>query len=128
MSAAPELIAAVAALDAAGGRLRIVDGRLRVDVDQELPEEIWSALAAHRDELLANVAGDRRIWDDAPIWADREGDRAPVSSPDGIDRCDRCGSPATTEHAIHDGRSVRLDCAACGRFRKFTLWHGVVMP
>lgn len=122
------LLEALAVLHRAGGRLTLADGRLRVDVDVELPEDVWQVLADHRDELLADVAGDRQIWDDAPIWTDREGDRAPVSSPDGIDRCDRCGSPATTEQTIHDGRSVRLDCAACGRFRKFTLWHGVVMP
>lgn len=124
------LLEALAALDRAGGRLTLLDGRVRVDVDQELPETVWSTLAAHREEFVAALAGDRPvIWSDTtPIWPDRAGNREQLPSPAGIDCCGRCGSTETVSQEIHSGRSVRLDCAACGLFRKFTVWHGVTMP
>jgi hypothetical protein len=127
MSDCPELFDALAALDAAGGRLSVEAGRLRIDVDAELPDAVWETLKAHRDQLLATVAGDRQLWDDTiPVWPDRPGDRLPV--PAGVDCCDRCGSTETIDQDIHGGKSQRRDCAACGRFRKFTVWNGVPMP
>jgi hypothetical protein len=35
-----------------------------------------------------------------------------------------CGSRETVDVAIHNGRSTRRDCARCGRFLAFTVWHG----
>jgi hypothetical protein len=131
MSTAPdELLEAMAALDAAGGRMRVVDGRLRVEVDLELPDSVWEVFKSHRDHLVAMLAGDRPIWPEAgpPIWRDRPGDLELLPAPDGVDRCDRCRSTETVEQTIHGGRSVRLDCAACGRFRKFVVWNGDPMP
>jgi hypothetical protein len=123
-----DLLEALAALDLAGGRLALVDGRLRVDVDQELPEAVWATLAAHREDLVAFLAGDRPvIWTDAtPIWPDRDRDQLP--SPAGTDCCKHCRSTETADKPIHQGASVRRDCAACGRFRRFTVWYGVTMP
>jgi hypothetical protein len=123
-----QLLEALAALDAAGGRLTLVDGRVRVDVDQELPETVWSTLARCRDELVATLAGDRPIWDDAPIWPSRGPELHTLPLPAGVDRCDRCRSTETVDQPIHGGASVRRDCAACGRFRAFARWHGFVMP
>ncbi len=122
-----ELTEALVELNAAGGRLSIVDGRLRIDVEVELPDAVWAALERHRDELLVAVAGDRQLWDDAaPIWQDRHGDE--LRPPAGVDCCDRCGSTETIDQPIHGGASVRRDCAACGRIRKFTVWNGAPMP
>lgn len=128
MSDSPELLEALAVLDAAAGRLSVEAGRLRVDVEVELPESVWQTLKAHRDELVATLAGDRPIWPEAaePIWQDRAGDFLPA--PDGVDRCGRCRSTDTVDQTIHDGRSVRRDCAVCGRFRKFVIWNGDPMP
>jgi hypothetical protein len=123
------LLEALAVLDRAGGRLTLVEGRVRVDVDQELPDDVWSTLAAHREELIGSLTRGRPIWaDTTPIWPDRSGDRKQLPQPAGVDRCDRCGSTETVEQSIHGGASTRRDCAACGRFRKFVVWYGVPMP
>jgi hypothetical protein len=122
------LLESLAALDRASGRLALVDGRVRVDVDQELPETVWSTLAAHREELIGSLTRGRPIWDDTPIWPTRAADRDRLPSPAGIDCCDRCGSTETVDQSIHGGASVRRDCAVCGRFRKFAVWNGVPMP
>jgi hypothetical protein len=124
------LLEALAALDRAGGRLTLVDGRLRVDVDQELPETVWSTLAAHREDLVAALAGDRPvIWSDtSQIWPDPVGDNDQLPSPAGVHCCERCGSTETVDQPIHGGASTRRDCAVCGRFRKFVVWNGAPMP
>jgi hypothetical protein len=126
---APELIEAIAAVHAAGGRIRS-DGRtVTVDVDVELPETVWQVLADHRDDLIADRACDY-ITDESwsQIWPERSPQPIAMPAVAGVDCCDRCGATETVSQEIHGGRSVRLDCAACGRFRKFTTWHGVEMP
>jgi hypothetical protein len=35
----------------------------------------------------------------------------------------RCGSTAWRDVPIHEGRSVRRDCAKCGRFIDFPVWY-----
>ena len=40
-------------------------------------------------------------------------------------RCDRCRSTEYRDVSIHGGRSVRRDCARCGRFLDFPVWYGV---
>lgn len=124
------LESALLAVESAGGRMRIVDGGLHVDVDIELPEPVWQTLKRHRDEIIATLAGDGPIWPEhaPPIWPDRfgHGDRLPA--PAGVECCDRCRSTETIDTAIHGGRSIRRDCAVCGRFRKFTIWNGDPMP
>jgi hypothetical protein len=125
---ADDLQDALAAIHAAGGRLTLFNGSLRIDVDRELPDEVWASIATHREELIATLAGDRPIWTDDPIWPERTSEAARLLPTAGVDCCDRCRSTETVSQQIHGGRSVRLDCAACGRFRKFTVWHGVTMP
>jgi hypothetical protein len=36
----------------------------------------------------------------------------------------RCGSTRWRDVPIHGGRSIRRDCARCGRFLSFPLWYG----
>jgi hypothetical protein len=162
------------AIRAAGGIVTIEGDRLVVDIDRDLPEPTWQAVAEHRDELVRLLsprparpeaivhaiheaggaiaaAGDRLAIhlpngiDGETLellehhrdgvhehlrkaeWADPL-PRGPLRQPAGVECCDRCGSTETIDQTIHGGRSTRQDCARCGRFRKFTRWHGVTMP
>lgn len=36
----------------------------------------------------------------------------------------RCGSTTSQDVQIHDGKSVRRDCARCRRFIEFPVWYG----
>lgn len=38
--------------------------------------------------------------------------------------CDRCRSREFRDVSIHDGASIRRDCAVCGRFLCFPVWYG----
>jgi hypothetical protein len=38
----------------------------------------------------------------------------------------RCGSTETVGVSIHNGQSIRDDCAGCGRFHCFSLWYGKI--
>ena len=37
--------------------------------------------------------------------------------------CPRCENDEATLHIIHDGDSIRRDCARCGRFIDFPVWY-----
>ena len=157
----------------AGGQVSVVGNRLSVEADAELPDDLWQALADHKDDLLAlltapsdpvavlreiHAAGGTVVADGKRLalhlpdgitdetldrlaaardgihrhltetaWEDPFTDRQ-LPPPAGFDRCDRCRSPETVDREIHGGDSIRQDCAVCGRFRKFTRWHGVEMP
>jgi hypothetical protein len=39
-------------------------------------------------------------------------------------RCGSCGTRQFVDVSIHGGRSVRRDCARCGQFVSFPVWHG----
>ena len=41
-----------------------------------------------------------------------------------VARCTRCGSRKFRDVDIHNGQSLRRDCAQCGRFLDFPLWYG----
>lgn len=53
-----------------------------------------------------------------PFWLGR---RLPPRDPN---RCPRCGWTERRGVSIHNGTSIREDCAACGAFIKFVRWHG----
>ncbi len=38
--------------------------------------------------------------------------------------CRNCGSTEFCEIPVHQGRSVRRDCARCGRTFNFPVWNG----
>lgn len=38
--------------------------------------------------------------------------------------CDKCGSTEFVDVPIHDGQSIRRDCAKCSRFLGFPMWYG----
>ena len=37
--------------------------------------------------------------------------------------CDHCGSDQHKDYSIHGGRSIRRDCANCGRFIQWQKWN-----
>ena len=39
--------------------------------------------------------------------------------------CDSCSSTDYVDTPVHDGRSLRRDCAKCGHCWGFPIWHGV---
>ena len=39
--------------------------------------------------------------------------------------CDRCGATKHKSIPIHDGRSIRRDCANCGRTHGFSEWNPI---
>ncbi len=44
------------------------------------------------------------------------------------DACSRCSSTEFRDTPIHDGQSVRRDCAICNRTLGFPVWYGVEQP
>jgi hypothetical protein len=48
----------------------------------------------------------------------------PAADPRPIEVCDRCGSIEYMDTPIHEGRSVRRDCALCRRFMGWPRWYG----
>jgi hypothetical protein len=48
----------------------------------------------------------------------------PPRKPKRPDAVCRCGSTQWRDVPIHGGRSIRRDCARCGRFLGFPLWYG----
>jgi hypothetical protein len=48
----------------------------------------------------------------------------PPRKPKRPDAVCRCGSTQWRDVPIHGGRSIRRDCARCGRFLAFPLWYG----
>lgn len=49
-------IDALLAIRTAGGTATIDDGRLVVDIEVDLPEAVWQAVAEHRDEIVRLLA------------------------------------------------------------------------
>jgi len=78
----------------------------------------WSTWTEHRDGQpwsVTQAAGEFVVpWRDAD---DQHDEPQP-----GV--C-RCGAAVHRDVPIHEGRSLRRDCANCGRFVCFPLWHGV---
>ena len=90
--------ATIAHLSAAGVELYIDHGKLRFRAPAgAFTDELRSLAAANRADLIAHLSA-------VP--------------------CTRCGSTETADFSIHDGQSIRRDCAKCGRFQSFPLWYG----
>jgi len=83
-----------------------------------LTPDLLARLRAHKAELLALL---RPMPDVAPA--------PPVAARDAPGKSTtpvcRCGSTTWRDVPIHDGQSVRRDCAGCGRFIDFPVWYGV---
>jgi hypothetical protein len=82
-----------------GIKLAAHDGRLRFHPKAAVGPQLLLTLRRHKAELLALLLGE------------------PLT-------CRRCGTAGILEVLIHGGRSVRRDCAQCGRFVEFPIWYG----
>ncbi len=82
-----------------------------------LTPDLLKRLKTHKSELLATLRPKPNVVRD----------RATKRTSDGIvmsRRACRCGSWEARDVLIHDGKSVRRDCARCGRFLEFPVWYG----
>jgi hypothetical protein len=99
--------------DAQGIRLYPAgDGDLTIDAPQAamIPNMVMR-LKNHKAELLALLQ--------APAIQSHP---IPVMKPTAKPVC-RCGSTVWRDVPIHDGQSMRRDCAGCGRFIDFPIWY-----
>lgn len=92
------------------------NGGLTVDGPEEvLTSGLLERLKRHKAELLA-------ILTPVPLPVPRaEPCNAPTKSAEAA--C-QCGSTEGIDVPIHEGRSLRRDCARCGRFLDFPVWYG----
>jgi len=100
-------------------RLTFADGGgLEIDTPQNaLTPDLLDRLKAHKADLLAMLRPAPEVAPAPPV-ATRD---APAKSAKPV--C-RCGSTTWRDVPIHGGRSVRRDCARCGRFLGFPVWKG----
>lgn len=94
------------------------DGSLTIDAPQEaLTTDLLDRLKTQKAVLLAFLRLVR-----APRPARPEPHPATAGEPT-ASVC-RCGTTAWRDVPIHGGKSVRRDCACCGRFLDFPAWYG----
>jgi hypothetical protein len=114
MSTAKELLAQCAAL---GVRL-IPEGGSGLQIDfpnSGLPPGLIDSLACHKLQILALLAG-------AVPASSSPGSAAQAGTSTHV-IC-RCGSSEWIDTPIHNGQSLRRDCARCGRHIGFPWWYG----
>ena len=106
------------------------------------PPDLLEAFEAHHDDAVAllieacHVLGvDPLRWQEAVDQFEArkiEAEKAAcqISGQEGkeqgmgVKKVCRCGSTKYREFRIHGGKTVRRDCAVCGRFLGFPVWHG----
>lgn len=110
-----DLAELLADCDARGIRLHPAgDGGLTIDAPQAaLTPDMVARLKAHKAELLALLRPAVAV----------QAQPMPIMKPTAKPVC-RCGGTVWRDVPIHDGQSVRRDCAGCGRFIDFPVWYG----
>ena len=126
-------------VQARGDRLVVRGPQSADDCARRLLEhktEVLAALAGEADPFVdwrSRVVNGRTVWESPRAiaegwdgWLDFDnlpgGARNHKVLPS--DAVCRCGSTAWRDVPIHDGQSIRRDCAKCGRFIRFTVWYG----
>lgn len=108
----PALSELVSTLTASGVHLEINDDRLRVEAKPGiLTPELVAALKCHKKPLLAMLRSEG-LPGCNPFADIRQ-----------LDQCDRCRAKNYIDVPIHDGRSIRRDCANCHRFMGWPRWY-----
>lgn len=103
------------------------DGRGGLHLDAPmglLRPAIIAKLKEHKREILTALQEpvNPAIGNDPSKYVE---DSVPISnSADEAIVCKRCDSAEYMDVSIHDGRSLRRDCATCGRFLYFSKWYG----
>ena len=149
-------VAVLMYLEDAGVRLEANGDHLRFAPRAAVSEDLLERVNASKYQLLAIIRGDSEvlheiqlqlIWDRtlarlegdptfsrnalsglrrAKVKWSALGEEPPADEPNAA-RCPRCRYAAYVDVPIHDGRSVRRDCARCGRFLAFPVWYGKPM-
>lgn len=125
-TSAIELIAECEALDI---RLAARGANLAIDAPgDKLTDDLLAQLRAHKQDILAAIqAGTDSIQDcrNSELrlgrlpWPKQARERDSGS----LAAVCRCGATTWRDVVIHDGQSVRRDCAVCGRFLDFPVWY-----
>jgi len=113
-----------------GIRLEARGDRLRYRPRQALTLDLVQRMKVHKQEVLTILA-----TSDLPETtraAYQSFDRSPtadhrskaVENDSTVPQCGRCGHTEYRDTPIHDGQSVRRDCANCGRTYGFPVWKG----
>ena len=106
--------------DTARARVELRDAGLIVDSGQRRPTRsgrlavVWSG----SDARMSEPAADSRIAGQSARASPR-----PATVRSGMEACLKRGGHRFVDVPIHGGRSIRRDCAACGRFVRFTVWN-----
>ena len=101
-------------------RVELREAALIVDSGQRRPTRsgrlavVWSGSDARTSE----PAADSRIAGQSARASPR-----PATVRSGMEACPKCGGHRFVDVPIHDGQSIRRDCAACRRFVRFTVWN-----
>lgn len=111
----------VSSLASRGYSLSLAPGfRVRVVGPPDGLQEAMQVVAEHKPaivhELYRQIEAD--IEREAIQWVESLPPEAPAGPV-----C-RCGARGHVDISIHDGATVRRDCAGCGRFQSFPLWYG----
>lgn len=119
MSGAPiSIVALLADCNARGIQLLPADdGGLTIDTPQDaLAPELLARLKTHKAALLMM----QQTTPEAPAAQSTTPADAPATPTKPV--C-RCGSVTWRDVSIHNGQSVRRDCAQCRRFIDFPVWN-----
>jgi hypothetical protein len=116
--------------------LVVVGDELRYRPRQAVDGATLALLREHKAELVALLRGGQAAGDQPPpsptppepVLPPPPPTPPPPPAGSAAPRCPHCGSAATRDVAIHAGRSVRRDCATCGRFVSFPVWYGEAAP
>lgn len=107
----------LAEFDRLGIRLEVDGHRLRYHPRSAATPDVLDRLRTHKAALLATL----RLTSGGGPTVPVDATEATVLPPAAV--C-RCGSTKWRDVPIHGGQTIRRDCARCGRFIDFPLWHG----
>jgi hypothetical protein len=98
------------------------DGHLVIEGPRNvLTPQVCNILKAHKHGILLVLLAERELNDRAATAQTRT---VQVGLPPNV-IC-RCGSTAWKDVPIHDGQSIRRDCARCRRFVCFPVWYKIL--
>ena len=133
-------VSLLADLTSRGVVLTEVDGDIRIEVSKgEITNADIQAIRQHKAEMIELLIARREMHQKAIahaishpstreeiglLWMTEPGGFVPCEShePTIPGTCDRCGSDQYQDYAIHNGRSIRRDCAKCRRFIRWPKW------
>ena len=110
-----------------GIRLEARGDRLRYRPRQAMTPELVQQVKSLKAELLTILA--TADMPETTLEAFQAFDRVPTKAVEAVKdsnvpQCGRCHSTEYRDTPIHDGQSVRRDCAECGRTDSFPVWNG----